>query len=87
MERTQCAKQIAFKILDRLRYGDTAVFVATLYLVSDIAFNSLKSSSAWTYIRVFEQHLPAIFNNLLDRMAAPGRLTQSQVITATLKVL
>ena len=60
MEKHQSSKSITDRISDAIiantRHGSTdLVMIKTLlYLTSDILFNSVQSTEAWSYVRHFE---------------------------------
>ena len=52
-----------------------------LFLVSDILFNSVQSTEAWSYVRHFEQAMPLLMLQLNAKLVSSvGKMSREQIV-------
>ena len=73
MERPQFSKAISSRIVDSItdiavseesKSTDLVRVKTLLHLISDILFNSVQTTEAWSYVRHFEQAMPTLMLHL-----------------------
>lgn len=97
MERPQYSKAITAKISDAVKDicrgrndpGDDLAKVKTLlYLTSDILFNSVASTEAWSFVRHFEASMPHLMLHINCKLlsGAYGKLSRKKLVKAVKRV-
>ena len=86
MERPNSSRAISARILDALselvlstdsNASDLAKYKTLMYLISDILFNSVQTTEAWSYVRHFEQAMPLLMQRTQYKLkrATYGKLS------------
>ena len=91
MERPQFSKAISSRIVDSITdiavseesNSTDLVRVKTLmHLISDILFNSVQTTEAWSYVRHFEQAMPTLMLHLNTKLALStyGKMSREKLL-------
>ena len=90
MERPNFSKAISSRIIDSLSEiiessdtADLAKYKTLMYLVSDILFNSVQTTEAWSYVRHFEHAMPTLMQLTNNKLRQAGKLTSDRLVKDT----
>ena len=91
MERPQFSKAISSRIVDAItdiavseesKSTDLVRVKTLLHLISDILFNSVQTTEAWSYVRNFEQAMPILMLHLNAKLAQStyGKMSREKLL-------
>ena len=89
MERHSSSQAISARIVKALtefavsrENANLGRFKTLMFLVSDILFNSVQSTEAWSYVRRFEQAMPLLMLQLNAKLwtSAFGKMSRDKLI-------